>query len=317
MARTPAITREKRVTRRRIGPLVVRDTINGLLFIAPWLVGLLIFTLYPILASFYYSFTEYDIVSPPRFVGLANYQTLLTTDPLFYRGVRNTLFYAAVAIPLNIVAAIGVSLLLNMRVRGMAFYRTIFFLPSIVPDIASAMLWAWILNPQFGLANGMLRWLGLPTVGWLSDPSWSKPSLALIGLWGFGASVVIFLAALQDIPQHLYEAADLDGADTMRKVWHVTLPMLTPTIFFNLVLGVIGSFQYFTTAYVLTNGEGGPASSTLFYALLLYRNAFKYFKMGYASAMAWLLFAFILLITLVIFKTSGRWVYYEGEVSDG
>jgi multiple sugar transport system permease protein len=317
MAQTPAITREKRVPRRRFGPLVVRDTINGLLFIAPWLVGLLIFTLYPILASFYYSFTEYDIVSAPKFVGLANYQALLTTDPLFYKGVRNTLFYAAVAIPLNIMVAIGVALLLNMRVRGMAFYRTIFFLPSIVPDIAAAMLWAWILNPQFGLANGLLRWLGLPTIGWLTDPAWSKPSLALIGLWGFGASVVIFLAALQDIPQHLYEAAELDGASTPSKIWHVTLPMLTPTIFFNLVLGVIGSFQYFTTAYVLTNGEGGPASSTLFYALLLYRNAFKYFKMGYASAMAWLLFAFILVITLIIFKTSGRWVYYEGESSNG
>jgi multiple sugar transport system permease protein len=317
MAQTPAITREKGVPRRRIGPLVVRDTINGLLFIAPWLVGLVVFTLYPILASFYYSFTEYDIVSAPKFVGLANYQALLTTDPLFYKGVRNTLFYAAVAIPLNITVAIGVALLLNMRVRGMAFYRTIFFLPSIVPDIASALLWAWILNPQFGLANGLLRWLGVPTIGWLTDPAWSKPSLAMIGLWGFGASVVIFLAALQDIPQHLYEAAELDGANTPRRIWHVTLPMLTPTIFFNLVLGVIGSFQYFTTAYVLTNGEGGPASSTLFYALLLYRNAFKYFKMGYASAMAWLLFAFILLITLIIFKTSGRWVYYEGEGSDG
>jgi multiple sugar transport system permease protein len=317
MARIPALAREQPRPRRRIGPLVVRDTINGLLFIAPWLVGLLVFTLYPILASFYYSFTEYDIVSPPKFVGLANYQALLTTDPLFYKGVRNTLFYAAVAIPLNISVAIGVALLLNMRVRGMAFYRTIFFLPSIVPDIASALLWAWILNPQFGLANGLLRRLGLPTIGWLTDPAWSKPSLAMIGLWGFGASVVIFLAALQDIPQHLYEAAELDGANTPRKVWHVTLPMLTPTIFFNLVLGVIGSFQYFTTAYVLTNGEGGPASSTLFYALLLYRNAFKYFKMGYASAMAWLLFAFILVITLIIFKTSGRWVYYEGENSDG
>ncbi len=317
MAQIPAIVREPSRARRRIGPLVVRDTINGLLFIAPWLVGLLVFTLYPILASFYYSFTEYDIVSAPKFVGLANYQALLTTDPLFYKGVSNTLFYAAVAIPLNITVAIGVALLLNMRVRGMAFYRTIFFLPSIVPDIASALLWAWILNPQFGLANGLLRWLGIPTIGWLSDPAWSKPSLAMIGLWGFGASVVIFLAALQDIPQHLYEAAELDGANTPRKILHVTLPMLTPTIFFNLVLGVIGSFQYFTTAYVLTNGEGGPASSTLFYALLLYRNAFKYFKMGYASAMAWLLFAFILVVTLIIFKTSGRWVYYEGESSDG
>jgi multiple sugar transport system permease protein len=317
MARLPITRSTARARSRRISPLVVRDTVNGLLFIAPWLVGLLVFTLYPILASFYYSFTEYDIISPPKFVGLANYQALLTSDPLFYKGVGNTLFYAAIAIPFHISVAIGVALLLNMRVRGMAFYRTIFFLPSIVPEIASALLWAWILNPQFGLANALLRRLGLPTLGWLADPASAKPSLVLIGLWGFGASVVIFLAALQDIPQHLYEAAELDGASTPRKVWHITLPMLTPTIFFNLVLGVIGSFQYFTTAYELTNGEGGPASSTLFYALLLYRNAFKYFKMGYASAMAWLLFAFILAIPLVIFKSSGRWVYYEGESANG
>jgi multiple sugar transport system permease protein len=317
MAQTPVVTRERIKPRRRLRPLVVRNTISGLLFISPWLIGLLIFTIYPVLASFYYSFTEYDIVSPPTFVGLANYQDLLTSDPLFWKGVQNTLFYALVSIPLNIVVAICVALLLNMRVRGMAFYRTIFFLPSIVPDIASAMLWAWILNPQFGLANMLLRQIGLPTVGWLTDPNWSKPSLVLIGLWGFGASVVIFLAALQDIPEHLYEAADLDGASAAGKIWYVTLPMLTPTIFFNLVLGVIGSFQYFTTAFVLTGGDGRPASSTLFYAMLLYNNAFKYFKMGYASAMAWLLFAFILAITLIIFKTSGRWVYYEGESTDG
>jgi multiple sugar transport system permease protein len=317
MGRTPAVAQRSAHPQRRTSPIVVRNTINGLLFVAPWLFGLIVFTIYPILASFYYSFTEYDIVSPPKFVGLANYQALLTTDPLFYKGVQNTLFYAAVAIPLNITVAIGVALLLNMRVRGMAIYRTIFFLPSIVPEIASAMLWAWILNPQFGLANALLRALGVPTIGWLTDPAWAKPSLVVIGLWGFGASVVIFLAALQDVPEHLYEAAEIDGASAPQKVWNVTLPMLTPTIFFNLVLGVIGSFQYFTTAYVLTGGEGGPASATLFYSLLLYRNAFKYFKMGYASAMAWMLFALVLAITLVIFKTSGRWVYYEGESADG
>jgi multiple sugar transport system permease protein len=181
--------------------------------------------------------------------------------------------------------------------------------------VAASLLWAWILNPQFGLANAVLRALRLPTLGWLSDPMWAKPSLVLIGLWGFGGSMVIFLAALQDIPEQLYEAAELDGANAWRKTWHVTLPMLTPTIFFNLVLGVIGAFQYFTTAFVLARGGEGPAGSLLFYSLLIYRNAFSYFKMGYASALSWLLFAFVFLLTFIIFKTSGRWVYYEGENS--
>jgi multiple sugar transport system permease protein len=313
MARLPLARDAVRARPRRLRPLALRDLRNGLLFIAPWLVGLVVFTLYPILASFYYSFTDYDIVSAPKFVGLANYQALLTTDPLFYRAVANTLFYAAVAIPLNLVVAVLIALLLKTRVRGLSIYRTIFFLPSILPDIASALLWSWILNPQFGLVNALLKRLHLPTVGWLSDPLWAKPALILIGLWGFGASLIIFLAALQDIPQQLYEAAELDGANSIQRTWHVTIPMLTPTIFFNLVLGMIGAFQYFTTAFVLTQGSGGPASSTLFYAMLLYRNAFSYFKMGYASAMAWLLFALVFAITWIIFRTSGRWVYYEGE----
>jgi len=292
---------------------VRRDLRNGLLFVSPWLVGLCVFTLYPILASFYYSFTVYDIISPPQFAGLANYQDLLTTDPLFWKAVRNTLYYVAVAVPLYLCIALAVALLLNMKLRGMALYRTLFFLPSIVPDVASAMLWAWILNPQFGLLNALLRGLGIPTVGWLSDPNWSKPALILIGLWAFGSSMVIFLAALQDVPEALYEAAELDGAGLLRKTWNVTLPMITPTIFFNLVLGMIGAFQYFTTAFVLSQGTGGPASSTLFYSLLLYNNAFSYFKMGYSSAMAWLLFAFVFLLTWLVFKSANRWVYYEGE----
>ena len=292
---------------------VRRDFRNGLLFVSPWLVGLLVFTLYPILASFYYSFTVYDIISPPQLVGLTNYQDLLTNDPLFWQAVRNTLYYVLIAVPLYLCMALAVALLLNLKIGGMAFYRTLFFLPSIVPDVASAMLWAWMLNPQFGLVNALLRTLGIPTIGWLTDPQWSKPALILIGLWAFGSSMVIFLAALQDVPEALYEAAELDGASPLRKIWNVTLPMITPTIFFNLVLGMIGAFQYFTTAFVLSQGNGGPASSTLFYSLLLYNNAFSYFKMGYGSAMAWLLFAFVFVLTWVIFRSANRWVYYEGE----
>jgi len=295
----------------RLTPSVRRDLRNGLLFVSPWLLGLLIFTLYPIVASFYYSFTNYDIISPPVFVGLTNYKDLLTNDPLFWKAVGNTLYYVALAVPLNLLVALSVALLLNLKVRGMVFYRTLFYLPSIVPDVAAALLWGWILNSQFGLANAFLRSLGLPTVGWFTDPAWSKPALILIGLWSVGGAMVIFLAALQDIPDYLYEAADLDGATALSKTWQITLPMLTPTIFFNLILGMIGAFQYFTTAFVLTGG--GPVSSTLFYSLLLYSNAFSYFKMGYGSAMAWLLVAFIFLLTWIVFKTANRWVYYEGE----
>jgi len=292
------------------------NLLMGLLFISPWLIGFFLLTLYPILASAYFSFTNYDVVSPPQFIGLGNYIDLLTKNPLFWQAVGNTVYYAVIAIPLNICIAIGVALLLNLEVRGRSIYRTIFFLPSIVPDIAAAMLWAWILNPQFGLANAMLKALGLPTVGWLTDPSWSKPSLILINAWAFGGSVVIFLAALQDIPRQLYEAADLDGANAWVRTRYITLPMLTPVIFFNLINGIIGAFQYFTNAYVLTGGQGGPAGSTTFYSLLLYRNAFSYFKMGYASAMAWLLFAAVFVLTLVLFRSSGRWVYYEGGDND-
>ncbi len=297
----------------RMTPAKRRDLRNGLLFVSPWLVGLLVFTLYPIVSSFYYSFTTYDIISPAQFVGLSNYIDLLTTDPLFWASVRNTILLVCILIPCNLLLALTLALLLNTKVRGMAFFRTVFFLPSIVPDVVVAVLWSWMLNAQFGLINGTLRQFGLPTIGWLTDPLWTKPSLILVALWTVGGGMVILLAALQDIPEHLYEAADLDGASALRKIWHVTLPMLTPTIFFNLVLSIINTFQYFTMAFVLTNGTGGPVSSALVYMMLLFRNAFSYFKMGYASAMAWLLFALIFVLTWVVFRTSQRWVYYEGE----
>jgi multiple sugar transport system permease protein len=306
------VTTQPKPRRRRMSRETRSNLVLGLLFISPWLIGFFLLTLYPIIASAIYSLTSYDVVSAPKFIGLTNYTDLLTQDPLFWQAVGNTVYYAVIAIPLNILVAIGVALLLNIEVRGRSIYRTLFFLPSIVPDIAAAMLWAWILNPQFGLANSVLKALGLPTVGWLTDPSWAKPSLIMINVWAFGGSVVIFLAALQDIPRHLYEAADLDGANAWVRTRAITLPMLTPVIFFNLITGIIGAFQYFTNAYVLTGGQGGPAGSTTFYSLLLYRNAFSYFKMGYASAMAWLLFAAVFVMTLVLFKSSGRWVYYEG-----
>lgn len=294
---------------RRVSPMVVRNTITGLLFISPWLIGMLVFTLYPMVASLFYSFTSYDIVNPPSFIGLENFRTLFFEDDRFLKSIANTFQYAFVAIPLGLLVSFFVALLLNMKVRFQAMFRTIFFLPSIFPDIASALLWAWILNTQYGLVNQFLKSLGLPAVGWLTSPNWTKPSLVLISLWAFGGGMVIFLAALQDIPEHLYEAADIDGGTSWQKTWFITIPMITPTIFFNLIMGIIGATQYFTTAYVMLGA--GPLDSTRFYMFQLYTNAFRYFKMGYASAMALLLFLFVLMVTLILFKTSGRWVYYE------
>jgi len=300
-------------SRRRWSPAIQHDLINGLLFISPWLIGLCVFTLYPLLASLYYSFTDFNVLQPANFVGARNFREMFFEDHLFWVAVRNTFIYAAMAIPANIVFSICLALLLNLQVRGMSLYRTIFYLPSVFPQVVTALLFSWMLNPQFGLINALLKQIGLPTMGWLTDPDLAKPSLVLLGLWGVGGSMVIYLAALQDVPQHLYEAADLDGANALVKTLRITLPMITPTIFFNLVLGTIDAFQSFTFVYVLTDGQGGPLDSTLFYGLLLYRNAFKYLNMGYASAMAWLLATFVIVITYVYFKSSGRWVYYGGE----
>jgi multiple sugar transport system permease protein len=275
----------------------------------PWIIGMLVFTLYPILASFYYSFTQYDVVSSPRFIGLENFRVLLLEDKQYHKAILNTVFYAFLAIPLGMLVSFSVALLLNMKVRGMAAFRTVFYLPSILPEIAAALLWMWILNTQYGLLNQTLKAVGIKPIGWLTSPQWTKPSLILISLWAIGSSLVIFLAALQDIPQHLYEAADIDGATPWQKTLNITLPMITPTIFFNLVLGIIAATQYFTTSFVILGA--GPLESTRFYMYHLYQNAFRYFKMGYASAMALILFLFVLMVTIILFKTSGRWVYYE------
>jgi multiple sugar transport system permease protein len=294
-----------------------RNLRNGLLFISPWIVGTLVLTVYPIVASLYYSFTDYNVVSPPKWIGLGNY-TELFGDPQLIAAIKNTLYYAALYVPLTLVVSVAIAMLLNLQVRGVTIYRAIFFLPYTIPQVVLAILWAWILNPQFGIANRALAAMDLPQIGWLSDPSWSKPSLVLMGLWAsIGGTVIIFLAGLKDISRQLYEAAEIDGAGAVRRTFHITLPMLTPTIFYNLILGVIGALQTFTTVYVVSNGEGGPLNSTMFYGLLLYQNAFRYFRMGYASAMAWLLFVFIFVLTLILFKTSNRWVHYEGDARNG
>ena len=287
---------------------------NGLLFAMPYIIGFLLFILYPIGASLYYSLCQYNVIQPPVWIGLDNYRELFTEDPLFWKSLYNTLYFTLFSVPLGLAFSIGLAMLLDQKIRAMSVYRTVFFLPTIVPVVASAVLWLWVLNPESGLVNGTLRqFFGIDGPGWIADEYWSKPSLILMSLWGLGSAMVIFLAGLADVPQSLYEVADIDGAGRWAKFRHVTLPMLTPTILFNLVMGLIGAFQYFTQVYVMTGGKGGPVDSTLFYALYLYRNSFSYLRMGYASAMAWLLFVVILAATIGVLASSKRWVHYHGE----
>ena len=288
----------------------------GLAFCSSVIVGLCIFTLYPVLASLGYSFTRYSVMRPAQWIGAANYRHLLR-DELFFKSLANTAYYAALAVPLGIVVALGLAFLLNLKVRGQALYRTFFFVPTIVPLVASSVLWIWLFNPQNGAINALLRpvlsaW-GLEPPGWFASPDWSKPAIVLWSLWGVGGSMVIFLAALQDVPVELYEAAQVDGARTWHRIRHITLPFISPQILFVLIMGLIGAFQFFTPVYVMTGGTGGPVDSTLFYSLYLFNVAFADFKMGYACALAWILFLLILGCTALIFKTSARHVYYAGE----
>ena len=286
---------------------------NVLLFASPWLIGLTVFGLYPILSSLYYSLCSYDGIREPRWIGLHNYHKMFFEDELFYKALYNTLYMVVLGVPLSILCGLSVALLLNQKVKGIAVYRTIYYLPSVVPVVASSILWLWLLNPDIGLINVGLQHLGIknpPT--WLGDPVWSKPALLMMGIWGVGGGMVIYLAALQNVSETLYEAASLDGAGSMLKFRNVTLPMITPVILFNLITSLIGTFQYFTEAYVMTSG--GPQDSTTFYALRLFNSAFQDFHLGYASAMAWVLFILTLVCALVVFKSSLRWVYYDGEV---
>jgi multiple sugar transport system permease protein len=288
-----------------------RQLLKGLLFISPWIIGFVAFSLYPIIASFYYSLTSYSVLREPRFLGLGNYRNMFFEDRLFWIALYNTLYYTAGAVGVGTVAAIGMAMLLNMKIRGQAFYRTIFYLPSITPVVAASIVWLWIFNSQYGMANWVLRIFGLGPIGWLSSPDWSKPSLIIMAIWGLGSAVVIYLAGLQDVPAELYEASQIDGASGAQQIRFITIPMITPVILFNVVLGLIGSFQYFTQAYIMTGG--GPGDTTLMYALYLYQSAFEFFKMGYGSALAWFLLVIIFFFTYIVMRSSGQWVYYAGE----
>lgn len=290
-------------------PQSKQTAVTGYLFISPWLIGLLTFTLFPIAAVFFLSFTEYGVFNAPTWIGLENYQKILTDDRLFPISLLNTLYYVGISVPLHVAVGFLLALGLNAKLRGETIYRTLFYVPSIVPQVAAVLLFVWLFQPQIGLINFVLEFFGLDGPNWLGRPEWAKPAIIIMSMWGVGGGMIIYLAGLQSIPQHLYEAAEIDGANEWRQFWNVTVPMMTPTIFFNLVIGVIGSFQVFTTAYVATGG--GPVNSTLFYVLYLYRRGFQDFRMGYASALAWILFLLILLMTLLIFRSATSWVYYE------
>jgi len=284
-----------------------KEEIKGFLFLSPWLVGLLVFTAYPIIASFLFSFTYYNGISAPRLVGLGNYLQLFK-DPLFWKAISNTLYLAVIGIPIAQVLSVLVALLLNTKIKFQGIFRALYFLPSIVPVVATALLWKWFLNPEFGPLNVMLMKLGLPAPGWLTDPAWAKPALILTGVWAIGSPMVIYLAGLQNISGELYEAATLDGAGKIASFFHITIPMLSPVILFNVVMGIINSFQAFTTIFVMTNG--GPDNATLVYALQIYRNAFQFYKMGYASSMAWILLLLTAVAVLFVFKFFGKWGYF-------
>ena len=300
------------ITKRWHWGMKQKEALSFYLFIAPWMLGFVIFVAGPILASLGLSFAQYDIILPPKFRGLDNYRELFQ-DPLFYTSLWNTLYFVFFAIPLGIVVAFGLALLLNQKVRGMAVYRTAYYMPSIVPVVASAVLWLWLLQPQWGLVNGALRFLGIEGPTWLASPTWSKPSIILMMLWGSGGSMIIYLAGLQGIPQVLYEAAEIDGANWWARFRHMTIPMMTPTLFFTLVMSIISVFQTFSIVFIMTGGTGAPVNTTLVYLLYLYRNAFNFLRMGYASAMAWILFVIILALTLLQFRSASFWVYYEVE----
>lgn len=294
-----------------MGPAAKREAWMFYLLASPWILGFIVFTAGPMIASAYLSLTRWDLFGSPQFIGLDNFRKLLE-DPLVRQSLKVTLTYAAMSLPLSLLGSMLLAMLLNQAVRGMRWFRTIFYLPSVVSGVAVLVLWMWIFNPEMGLANRMLALIGIQGPKWLADPNWALPSMVVMSLWGIGGGMVIYLAGLQGIPRHLYEAAEIDGASGWRQFWHITLPMLSPTIFFNLVMGIIGTFQTFGQAYVMT--QGGPANSTLFYGYYLYKTAFMDFKMGYASALAWLLFVIIMALTMLVIRSSSAWVYYEGEV---
>ncbi|RIK55885.1 MAG: ABC transporter permease [Chloroflexi bacterium] len=281
---------------------------TGYLFIMPFILGFLFWFLTPALIAVWLTFTDWNLIRPARYIGLDNILRL-GTDKLFWQSLKVTTLYTLASVPLGLVLAFLLALLINTKVKGIAFFRTIYYLPSIVPAVASAVLWAWIFNTEFGLLNAVLRVFGIPRIAWLQDPTFALWALIIMSLWGLGGAMIIYLAGLQGIPDVFYEAAEIDGAGRWSQLWNITIPLLSPVIFFNLIMSIIGTFQVFTAGFLLTNG--GPQNATLFYVLYLYRNGFQYLDMGYSAALAWVLFLIILMLTALIFRYVGGMVHYE------
>jgi len=290
-----------------------RDMMWGLIFISPWIIGFLLFNLYPTLASFYYGFTNKALIKPPEWVGIANYTKMFTKDDLFVKAIVNTIYMVVFGVSLNIIFAFFTALLLNMEIKGLSVYRTIFYLPTIMPPVAGVLLWLWILNPRYGILNYFLSLIGIRGPAWFADPLWSKPSVLLMGLWGIGGSTVLYLAALKGVPVEYYESAMLDGANWLQRTLKITIPLVSPVTLFISITSTIGAFQIFTQSFIAggENGAGWPRDSLLFYAVYVYQNAFRYLKMGYASAMAWILFLIILAVTFVMLRSSAHFTHYE------
>jgi multiple sugar transport system permease protein len=294
-----------------------REALDGFVFIMPWLLGFLVFTLWPFLAGFYYSLSEFDVLTPPRWVGLGNYIDIMS-DRKAWLAVGNTLWFVTFSVIPNNIFALLLALLLNLKVRGITIFRTLFYMPSVVPAVASVALFIYIMHDRFGLLNEFLfQVFNIAGPMWLTSPEWAKPSLVIWSLWGLGGSMIIYLAGLQGIPQQLYEAAEIDGAGALRRFWNITIPMVSPTILFVFTLTVIGSFQIFTPVLLLGGNyamaKAGPMDSLLFWVVYIYHHGFFYFQMGYASALAWLLFIVLVVVTVAQFKLADRWVYYEGD----
>ncbi len=290
--------------------MAARENLAGWLFVLPWIVGFVAFTGGPILAALAISFTSWDVVNTPDWVGLENYRRLLD-DPQALQALKVTTVYAAVSVPLQTVLAFVLAVLLNNPIRGVGLYRTIFYLPTIVPVAAVAVIWRWVFSPQYGIFNYLLSLIGVEGPSWLASTSWALPALILMSLFQIGGALIIYLAGLQGVPQDLYEAAVIDGAGWLRKHWNVTLPMMTPYVLFQLVIGLVAALQVFVQPYLMT--QGGPQDATLFFLLYVYRNAFEFFAMGYASALTWVLFVYVVALTLLILRSARVWVYYEGQ----
>lgn len=302
---------------RTISALRRKEVILGYAFISPWIIGFILWVVGPLVASIFLSLSDYNLLSAPHFIGVQNYVQIIH-DPDFWTSLTVTFYYAVLAVPIDLAVALLMALLLNQKVRFMPVFRTLFYLPALLPPVASSVLWSWILNPQYGILNNFLRTIGLPQPQWFLTPQTTVPGYVVMSVWGVGGTMVIFLAGLQNVPTELYEAAILDGSGVWKKFWHVTLPMISPVLFFNLVMGIVGSFSYFTQAFVIGAGGGsgaGVQNSGLFYALYLYQKAFSEIQMGYASALGWILFFIVLVLSLLVFRSSALWVYYGGDDS--